>query len=418
MFKESIYIVLIQIVSFILGFISIYFVAGDMAPEVYSLVGVYSIISVFVLTFSHVGLETVMMREALYWIEIGDNEEVKEYTTQSIVSRIIAFMVLTPLLAGYLYYLSQTKYDGQYLLLFISFIFGAYMNALNDSMSLIIRSTGGFVFSTFARAVNTDILKFIAILVYVKFGAMPYLYFYALYSIPLAIVFYIRLRNNITWKYVKLCPLLKKVIESRYLFLRSYLDYFRTNADAVLVSLIFPAGIMGSYSIFKQLEGIVRSFEDGFFDVLTQKSVRHKCNIVALKKDEVLYNYARLVVSVLVIGCMCIFSFNPHYFVSIVNLGQYEGIVTIIYSVLIVALLILMGKYEVAAMSLFGPSKINFRYGLYVWGVSLLTLLCVVFWQSIEGMLLQRFAMYFISSIIGIVMFRKRRMSFYTNIYK
>ena len=84
MFKNSFLIILIQITGIVLGFISIYFVAGDMAPEVYSLVGVFTIVSGVVLVFSNFGVETTMLREALYWKGIGDNEKVIEYTTQAI----------------------------------------------------------------------------------------------------------------------------------------------------------------------------------------------------------------------------------------------------------------------------------------------------------------------------------------------
>lgn len=74
MFKKSFIIVLIQILGAAAGFLSLYFVAGDMEPEVYSLVGVYGVLSGITLTFTDLGIETTMMREALYWIQKGEKE--------------------------------------------------------------------------------------------------------------------------------------------------------------------------------------------------------------------------------------------------------------------------------------------------------------------------------------------------------
>ena len=80
MFKKSFQVLLIQIVGILLGLFSIYFIAGDMNPEVYSLVGIYTIIASILLTFSDLGLETTMMREALFWKEHADHEKIiQEY---------------------------------------------------------------------------------------------------------------------------------------------------------------------------------------------------------------------------------------------------------------------------------------------------------------------------------------------------
>ena len=62
MLKKSFIIVLIQIVGSLLGLITIYFVAGSMEPEVYSLIGVFSVMSNILVTFSDLGIETTMMR--------------------------------------------------------------------------------------------------------------------------------------------------------------------------------------------------------------------------------------------------------------------------------------------------------------------------------------------------------------------
>ena len=133
MFKKSILVVLIQATGLILALISVYYIAGNMAPMVYSLIGVYVLLSSILTTFSHLGIETTMMREALFWEKQGEIEKVKEYATQALLSRLLGIGILFPFLLAYIFYLSVNKYDNQYFILLLTFLFGSSISALNDS---------------------------------------------------------------------------------------------------------------------------------------------------------------------------------------------------------------------------------------------------------------------------------------------
>lgn len=417
MFKQSFYIVAIQLVGIILGFLSIYFVAGDMGPEVYSLVGVYLVVSNIVLIFSNLGMETTMMREALYWIEHGNLEKVAEYTVQSIVSRFIGFVILAPFVIGYLLFLCQYKYDGNYLVLLLLFYIGACANALNDSMSLIIRSQGGYVFSTLARAANNDIIKFAAILLYLKFGSQFYLFFYSLSSIPLIFVFVFKIRKYLRKNYILIKPTFKKIKVARNLWINSYLGYFSNYADSLLVSLLFPPAIMGLYSLYKSLESVVRSFVDGFFDVLLQKFVQFKENYIKLMSMERKVNIARWVAISLVIVAAVVFSTSPNYFISLANLAKYNQADIVIYCVMLVAILLLLGKVENTLLNLMGPSKIVLQFGLALFVITLLSFIWVLAFRSIYGIMIQRITIFGLTSLIAVMVFRRKRTDFYTKVY-
>lgn len=418
MFKQSIYIVLIQIIGIILGLLSIYLVAGDMGPEIYSLVGVYSVVSSIVLAFSHLGVETTMMREALFWKEQGEVNCIKEYTMQSLLSRFMGFVFLSPFIVGYLLFLCFYKYNGSYLLLLLSFYFGSCASALNDSMSLIIRSQGDYVFSQFARTLNSTITKFLAIFLYIKFGAMPYLYFYALVPFPLMLIFIVRLNNNIDFEYLKINGTLIKIKESKNLWLKSYLDYFSVSADNLLVSILFPPTIMGVYSLYKNLEQIAKSFIEGFFDVLTQKFVQFKGNMRKLVELERRVNFVRwFVIGIILIGVVA-FSINSTFFIELANLRKYQNVDMVLYCVMIVSIIYLVGKNEINIVSLFATSRTIFNLGVFVFIMTLLSFLVVVAVPTLLGVLLQRIIIYTITSASAMMLFYRNRESLYTNIYK
>ncbi len=418
MLKKSFIVVIIQIIGLILSLLSIYFIAGDMAPEVYSLVGVYTVIANIYVTFSDLGLETTMMREALYWIEKGDNDKVSEYISQAILARFVGFIVLTPFIVIYVIVLSQSKYDGKHLIILISFIIGAVISALNDGFAIVIRSQGGYVFSQLTRTINSYVLKFGGIALYFEFGATVYLMFYSFSSIPVLIVFIIKLKRFIRFKNIRLKPTLRKIIEAKYLWLRTDLDYFRNNADGLLVSALFPATIMGSYTIFKTLEQMSKTFIEGFFDVLSQNSVKYKGNYSALVLTEQKFKKARNIFIFIILGGTGVFMINPQFFISLIHLNKYENLEYLIICIAIVSIVHLIGKYEINAIAFLGTSKHNFKIGLFNFCASVLSFLVVIVLKNFFGIMIQRVFIYLFNSMVCIYIFVHEKKQMYTNINK
>lgn len=418
MLKKSFAVVLIQAAGMIVSLLSVYFVAGDMGPVIYSLIGIRQVILGIVNTFSHLGVETVMGREALYWMQNGQDEKVQEYATQSILSRIVGFVLLFPLLFGYLAFINYTKYDGQYLLLFFLFYVGACVGALNQSMSLIIRSRGGYVFSQIVNTLNGDIMGVAAILIYQFIGLKVYLLFIALGTIPVMFVYASYIKTLFKKHFWDLKPTLSKIKESRYLWVKSWLDYFRVEADVFLVSLLFPPVILGNYSIYKKFEGILKGFIEGFFDVLCQRQVQFKGNVSALKKQESKINRVRWMAIVFVIICGFVFYINPDFFIKMINLQKYDGMHTIIYVVLLTGILYLWGKYEINAVSFFAPTKTVFKLGVVTLIITILSYSSLIILPSLNGALVQRIIVWGATSLVTVVLFRRSRDMYYSHIYK
>ena len=409
---------MIQVLGIIMGFLSIYLVAGDMGPATYSLVGVYGVVFGIILPFSHLGIETTMMREALYWEEKGDVEKLKEYTTQAILSRLIGFVFLLPIVVAYLLFMYFTKYNCQHLWVLLSFYIGACGSALNDSLSLIVRSQGNYVFSQAAKTFNNAAVKVIAILIYLKFGATPYLLMFSILPWPLFMVFFFKLRKYIDFRYINFIGTFRKIKDARYLWLKTYVDFFSKNADNLLVSIIFPSSILGLYALYKNLEGIAVNFIEGFFDVIIQKMVKFKGDVKKLMKMEKKDNIIRWGVIILVVIFTLIFSLDTTFFVNIANLSKYDGVVYSIYTVALVAILYLVGKNEINIVALMGPSKTLLKLGILLFFVSVLSYISVIIWQSIFGVYIQRAFLYLTTSLFSIYLLHKNRLKYYSNIYQ
>lgn len=418
MLKSSFLIVVIQATGMILSLVSVYLVAGDMGPEIYSLLGINAVVSGIVGTFSHLGVETAMSREALYWMHNNDMDKVQEYATQSILSRCIGFVILAPLVLTYLAFINFAKYDGHYTVLFLLFYIGNCIRALNQAMSLIIRAQGGFVFSQIVNTLNGDIMGVAAIFIYIYLGADVYFVFIALSAVPVIFVYLSYLRKNIKMKYFRFKPTLKKIKETKFLWLKSYLDYLKGEADSLLVSLLFPPVIMGNYSIYKKFEHILKQFIEGFFDVLCQRQVEYKEKPLVLKIQERKINIVRWAAIAFFIVVGVVFSLNPIFFINLINLDKYGSMEVIVYASLFVAILYLVGKYEINAISLFAPSKTILKMGVAVFVITIISYLSLIFLPSLEGALLQRILTWGGASLIAILLFRHRREIYYSNLYQ
>lgn len=415
MFRKSILIVIIQAIGIVLGLFSVYFVAGDMPPEIYSLMGVSTIMTGVLTTFSHLGIETKMMREALYWEEKKEFEKVKEYATQAILSRFLGITILTPFILSYILYLSHHQYNGDYKILLILFFFGSCCNALNDSLSLIVRSKGEYVFAQMAKMLNSDLVKFVAILMFKVFGSMPYLYFICVAPLPLLIIFIVKTKKIFRFEYVNIRSTITKIKDTRFLWYKTDLEYFKNYADSLLVSVLFTPAILGSYTIYKTFENIAKSFVEGFFDVLSQSTVRYKCNYeVLVCKEKKIRKIAYLLSAIVGLFAILFFIYSSRI-IQIINLSNYQDIDLMVLCVCIVTICYLIGKYESNAIAFFATSKLNFKISIATSIVALLSFVSVAFMPTIEIVLLQRIFIYLFTSIISIIYLNKYRNKLYNN---
>lgn len=418
MLKKSLYIILIQIIGIVLGFASVFLVAGDMEPEVYAIVGIYQIVCNLSMIFTGWGIESTLTREALYWKKKGDTEKVKEYTTQALFSKAVSGIVVIPAMFLYLMAMNAVKYEGKHTTLFMCLLVGAITNLLIDSMRNIVRSEGGYVFVQIMSTLNATILKFFGIILYFSFGASCYLYFYVLSSLPILLCFIIKCRKNISYKYVQMKPMLRKIWNAKYLWLKADLEYIRGNADSLLVSVLFPTSIMGSYSIYKSIDQMMKNFIEGFFDVLSQHTVQYKGDEEALIKQEKKIKFVRNIFILAVILGLVLYCLRMSWWVKIANLSNYEGMELLILCVAIGGLLYLLGKYEINAIAFLAETKMNFIVAIINAVLAIGSYLIIAASPTINAVAAQRIMNYLMASLIAIVFFEKNRKKIYCEINK
>lgn len=387
-----------------------------MEPEVYAIIGVYQIVCGISVVFSGWGLESILCREALYWKEKSLNERVKEYATQALLTRLVSGIIVIPTMAAYLAFINKSKYNGEYTLLFVCLAVGAVANFMIDSMRNMVRAEGGYVFVQLMSTLNATILKFFGIVLYFYFGATCYLYFYVLSSLPIFFCFLMKCKNNISLKYLHIKPMFRKVYEARYLWMKGELEYVRSNVDGLLVSLLFPSSIMGTYTIYKSLEEIMKGFIEGFFDVLSQSTVQYKGNFSVLLIQEKKIKMARNACITAILAGISIYGLRMRWWVSLLNLSNYDGIEWFVLCVAVGGILYLCGKYEINAIAFLAETKDSFVMAVINAVIAIASYIMVLAAPNSATIISQRLLNYLSASVIAIIYFTRKREKIYMGI--
>ena len=109
-YNQSFYLIILQIIAIIVGFISTFYIAGNLDPSMFALIGVYGIICTISLVFSNTGIETYAIRNILELKKNNDIHEIERLVTISIFGRlIISLIILIPLFI-YSFFLSKYKF--------------------------------------------------------------------------------------------------------------------------------------------------------------------------------------------------------------------------------------------------------------------------------------------------------------------
>lgn len=278
--KQSFSLVILQFFGIVLGLISVFYVAGTISAEVYAVVGIYNIISIFIVVFSNTGIETYGIRNVLAWQEAGENNKIKQIVTQAILYRtILACFVVIPVF-GYAIYVSKQKFNGQYLELFIFMGLFGITKAVNDSTLLLLRAFNKYFAAALASYSVNVFGRLLALFLFIKFGFNAYIYTIILLPLLVTIPILFMLRKWISLQGVfQKENMLKVFQESKAFGLSSYISYVFNSLDQLLVSVFMSAEILGAFSVAKSIYSIAKTFIENIFDPMIQNLVRYKNNI-------------------------------------------------------------------------------------------------------------------------------------------
>ncbi|MBM3453682.1 MAG: hypothetical protein FJX80_00890 [Bacteroidetes bacterium] len=275
--KQSIGLITLQISGIVLGVFSVFYIAGSLPPEIYALVGIYSVISSFISVFSNTGFETHAIRNVLLWKEEKNHEAIKLIVTQSLVYRgSLALLLQLPMLV-YAWYISHSSFNGQYFTLFILMVFTSIFRALNDSAALLLKSFNMY-FAAALTSYSINVFgRLVALLLFFKFGFLVYINFIMLLPLLVTVPIFFLLRKWISFEGVFMKNKLKEAIQSSKTFaLSAYVSYLFKYFDHLLVSIFLSLEILGSFTVAKSLLQIGITFIENLFDPLIQGLVKFK----------------------------------------------------------------------------------------------------------------------------------------------
>lgn len=280
--KQSIGLVILQIVGVSLGLVSVFWIAGSLPSEIYAIVGIYNVISTFIVVFSNTGFETYAIRNVLVWQQTGENDKIKLIVTQAIAYRtILASFVLLPMI-GYIVYISANKFDGQYLELFILMGLFSIIKATNDATVLLLRAFNKYFTAALVTYSVNVFGKILALILFFKYGFNVYIFTIIVLPIVITVPALYMMHKWINFKDVfNIKNIIEGFRQSKSFALSSYISYIFNFFDQLIISIFLSPEILGSFTVAKNLLNICKTFIENIFDPLIQNLVRVKNNIQA-----------------------------------------------------------------------------------------------------------------------------------------
>lgn len=356
--KQSVGLVILQVIGIVLGLVSVFWVAGSLPAEKYAVVGIYNIISTLILVFSNTGFETHAIRNILSWKEEGKTDSIKLIVTQAITFRtLIASFIFLPVI-GYAIYISSNKFEGQYLGLFVLMGFLSISKATNDATVLLLKAFNKYLAAAFFTYSVNVFGKLLALLLFIEFGFNAYIN--TIMWLPLIItlpVIYM-LRKNICFKGVFTKINIKKgVSESKFFAVSSYLSYIFNFMDQLLVSIFLSAEILGSFSVAKNILAMARTFIENIFDPLIQNLVRFKQNFDEMKlRLNRIFKIKNILLIISIIFIPFVFFFTDEILL-LLNLDHYIVLNYYVFFIYIAQVFLIASKVKYNYICLFFSQK-------------------------------------------------------------
>ncbi len=282
--NQSVKLIILQLFSLGLGFFSVFYVAGNIPPHLYAVVGVYEVIVSISRVFSNAGIETFAIRNVLFYEKEGELNKISELITQSLFLRIVfALFLMLPLIL-YAKYISANKFEGEYFSLFSLMILSSVFIAINDSVVLLLKSFNKYFSAAFVNFCVNILGRLIAIFVFIYFGFDNYIY--VIISLPIIItsIVVFKLKKWISFrKHINKNSIIFNLKQSKHFTFSSYIAYVYNMLDQLLVSVFFTAEILSSFTLGKRILTISRTIVGNIFDPMIQKLVNLKKDILALE---------------------------------------------------------------------------------------------------------------------------------------
>jgi O-antigen/teichoic acid export membrane protein len=377
--KQSIALVILQIVNIVLGFVSVFWIASSLPADVYAITAIYAVISSFILVFSNTGLETYAIRNVLAWQQKHQYNKIKMIITQAIFLRTLVALILVIPMIGYCYYMSKYKFDNQYFTLFITMAFLSITSASSDSMLLVLKSFNQYFSAALGVFIIRVVGRILALLLFIKYGFDVYIH--TVIFLPLLIIipvfFMIRKWINVKYLFRKKQIITNLKISKAFTF-SAYISYLYGYADQLLVTIFLSPELIGAFSIGKRLFTIAKQFIENIFDPQLQKLVKFKNDLTKLKNG--LNKILKLRNILLLIGILMIpviiIIINP--IITWIGLGQYPHLNYLLIIIFISQVLHLAMKVKSNFISIFYHQNYYLKITGMTAAISLISLILLL----------------------------------------
>ncbi|ELB2188085.1 oligosaccharide flippase family protein [Vibrio parahaemolyticus] len=394
--KQSYYYLMLQLANIIIGLFVTFYIARNVAPETFSLYAISMIVSTIFVTFSFLGFESVLLRNLLYWKELGKNRKIVNYVSYAIFSRLFASGVLFFPVSIYLLYLSATKYNGEHWLLFSFYMVSGSFSALNNANGLIFKALNQYITSFTVTTLSSVCGRLVAAFFFAKYGFEAFIGVIVLIPIVSFFISVLFLKDYIDIKQVRF-KYFFKFRKLKYFIFSGYSNYFKTSVDQVLVSIFLSSEILAVYNLARRVEEIGRSFVAGFFEPITQRLIKYKGKIEHLESQAnkvfKIRNYSIIVICILTI----IFSLSSDIVIALLGLENYEYLNVYIIISAWSSFLYILYKVESHIICLFDEPKVILSIDVLVSLLSVTISVLVFYFTSEEFVYLNRL-------ILGVVL--------------
>jgi O-antigen/teichoic acid export membrane protein len=356
--KQGIWLVILQLVSILLGFITVFYVASGIGPEVYSIVGIYTVISVFFVALTVLGIETAAIRNILYWQQTKRLVRIKRHISTAICSRLLMYVILLPVAIGYSYYISESKFGGENLELFLLFCFVSFFSVINVSFRLALVGFNKYLLAAIPDFSVNILGRLIALYVFTAYGFEAFIM--VLISLPIVTTFFLLLiiRNWLELKYIFSFKSLKILFKkNKALAGANVVQYGFNSVDQLLVSLFVSPELFATFSLAKQVELIGKKFIENIFDPIVQQLVKLKGDVNGFNSMKGKITKFHSICCFFSIGCCFFIVWVVDYGVTYLSIEKYPFVNTYFYFALISNVLYLFIKLNYNLVALFSPVK-------------------------------------------------------------
>lgn len=325
--KQSLWLLILQVINLIISLFTTFYVASQLTSDVYAVVSITVVISTLSNSFSFTGIDSYIGRNFIFWKSSGHVRYSILMTTNAILYRYLLCLLLQIPIGAYSFFLSEDKLGIEFFPYLLLYGMLCPFNAVTDTTNIILRSNNKYVLAAVLTTLGTFISKLLTLCVFVVWGFKPYLFILSLSNIVVFILQFKIVRNYYSWHSVMpVGKFIKQIVLHKHLLVSSYVNYLYSYVDGLLVSILLPTNVIGSYGIMRQIYNAGKIAVNNLFDpsLLILVKYKNQLKLCKLYLERVVKFQHRLTLVCSVSFVVWMLFLNK--LIAFLNIGHYDYI--------------------------------------------------------------------------------------------